>query len=179
MSFENSFSENLSEKELNIRKLRAEVEKITDALGLGIDEDIKDSVVAVKAHDFPTSASCEGHLSDRENDRPFLYPSIDIEEPVEDGWQDNKALQKEWSRANALQRERMQELLDEFYADRELDEDYKLTINPRGIFNAFILASARYQEDGLRPDEEESVVLARSRQEMDEFTRFLMDKYYD
>lgn len=161
-----------------MQEIKDRVEKITDALGLGIDEKIKDSVIAVKAHDFPTSASCEGHLSDRENDRPFLYPSIDIEAPVEDGWQDNEALQNEWSQANALQRERMQELLDEFYADRELDEEYKLTINPRGIFNAFVLASARHHGEGLRTDEDESLVLARSQKEMQEFTKFLMDKYY-
>ncbi|MBU1202645.1 hypothetical protein KKH39_01205 [Patescibacteria group bacterium] len=179
MSFEDSFQENLSEKELNIRKLRAEVEKITDSLGFGIDENIKDSIVAVKAHDFSTSASCEGHLTDKENDRSFLYPSIDIEEPEPEGWRDDEELQRQWSEANALQREKMQKLLDEFYADRDVDEVYKLTINPRGIFNAFVLASAKYKEKYLKPDESEEKVLLRAQAEMQEFTKFLMNKYYD
>src|SRR5579864_6767791 len=55
---------------------RREIDQITDALGLGIDEDIKETVVAFNMLGFNTSASCEGHL-----DHGLSTPFIDIEAP--------------------------------------------------------------------------------------------------
>jgi hypothetical protein len=177
MDFETkTSSEKPNEKEVKLDEIRDRVEKIADGLGLGIDDGIKESVVAVMANEFPTSGSCKGHLIDKKNNRPFLYPSVDIEEPEPEGWRDDEELQRQWSEANVLQQTRMQELLDEFYTNKSTDEKYRLVINPRGIFNASVLASARCKE---KPGEDEAEVLARARQEMDNFTKFLMKKYQE
>ena len=176
-----SLVNNPDEKEVKLDKARDRVERIVDKLGKGIDEGIKESVVAFMMHEFPTSGSCEGHLTDNKNNRPFLYSHVDIQEPEPEGWRDNKELQEQWSEANALQKIRMQKLLDEFYADKNVDDEYRLVINSMGIFNAFVLASARYayKRESLRPDEVEVEILARIRQEMDDFTKFLMKKYQE
>ena len=108
-----------------------------------------------------------------------MYPSVDIYEPEPEGWKDDDKLKQQWSEANALQKVRMQKLLDEFYADKEADDDYKLVLHPRGIYSAFDLASVRYGEDDLNTGEDEVEVLARARQEMDDFTEFMMKKYQE
>lgn len=172
-------NEQPNEKEQRLVEIRAKVDKITDALGHPIDEGIKDSVVAMLAHDFPSDGSCEGHLTEDENGRKFLYPSVDICAPVEDGWRDDEKIQDQWRKDNAVQRDKMKELLDEFYADREVDDEYRLVMHPRGIFNAFNMTNARGVDQELKPGDDEEEVLARSRQEMEDFTKFLMEKYYN
>lgn len=55
-----------------------EVEEWADATGKGIDEEIKKSVVAFSMMEFPTSASCEGHL-----DSGIPAPWVEISAPNE------------------------------------------------------------------------------------------------
>lgn len=62
-----------SNKQLLWDKTRKEVDEIVDGLGFGIDEGIKDSVVAFMVNGFPTNASCEGHA-----DRALPVPWIQI-----------------------------------------------------------------------------------------------------
>jgi len=45
-----------------LNKLSKKVDKITDALGMPIDEGIKEAVIMFNAVGLYTSASCEGHL---------------------------------------------------------------------------------------------------------------------
>lgn len=52
------------------------VEKMSDQLGMPIDEDIKLLVAVLWSNDVPTSNSCGGH-ADRRNGGPF----IEIESP--------------------------------------------------------------------------------------------------
>ena len=55
---------------------REEIDDIADALDLGIDAGIKETVVAFNMLGFNTSGSCEGHL-----DHGLSTPYIDIEAP--------------------------------------------------------------------------------------------------
>jgi hypothetical protein len=57
-----------------LNKLRKKVDKITDALGMPIDEGIKEAVIMFNAVGLYTSSSCEGHL-----DHGFPAPWIDVE----------------------------------------------------------------------------------------------------
>lgn len=60
-----------SEKEKQWEALREKVEGIRDGLDMPVDEGIKESVIALLAHEFPTSQSCEGHL-DRGGRAPWV-----------------------------------------------------------------------------------------------------------
>ncbi len=60
-----------SVKEIEWERVRAEVEEMGDLHGMGIDEGIKDTVVAFNVHEIPTAQSCEGHL---ENEAHHGYP---------------------------------------------------------------------------------------------------------
>lgn len=51
-----------SEKEILWNEKMKEVESWGDALGLKIDESVRETVVAMNLLRLPTSASCEGHL---------------------------------------------------------------------------------------------------------------------
>jgi hypothetical protein len=69
-SFDKGIESNKQEKWNYITK---EIEFIVDKLGEPIDNGIKESVIALNAHNFGTMASCEGHL-----DHGFPYPWVDI-----------------------------------------------------------------------------------------------------
>lgn len=68
------------EKENRLQKIRAEVDKIVDAEGMPIDSNIKETVVGLMALEFPTSASCEGHL---EPEHGLGAPWVEISAPNE------------------------------------------------------------------------------------------------
>ena len=65
-----------SQKEIEWENKRKEIEGWGDRLGKGIDEKVKDTVVAFNLLEIPTSSSCEGHL-----DHGTLAPWIEIETP--------------------------------------------------------------------------------------------------
>lgn len=55
---------------------RREIDQLTDALSLGIDEGIKETVVAFNMFGLNTSGSCEGHL-----EHGLITPYVDVEAP--------------------------------------------------------------------------------------------------
>ena len=59
---------------------RKEIDEIKDALGMGIDEKIKDTIVALNVLGINTVASCEGHTDEN---RGLPYPWIDFASPNE------------------------------------------------------------------------------------------------
>ena len=58
---------------MNLTEALREVDAITDALGLPIDKNIRLAVAAIKMHELPTRASCEGHIN-----WGSPYPWVDI-----------------------------------------------------------------------------------------------------
>ena len=62
-----------NEKQKKWQEISSEAEKIADRLGMEIDPGIKETVIALKANDFGTDQSCEGH-----SDRGLPYPWVDI-----------------------------------------------------------------------------------------------------
>ena len=76
-----SYSKNTSlynKKIAWLNKLRKKVDKITDALGIPVDEGIKEAVVIFNAVGLYTSGSCEGHLN-----HGLPAPWIDVKAPNE------------------------------------------------------------------------------------------------
>ena len=48
---------------MDLTEALREVDTITDALGLPIDKNIRRVIAALRMHEFPTRASCEGHVN--------------------------------------------------------------------------------------------------------------------
>jgi hypothetical protein len=70
---------NLHNKKISwLNKLRKKVDKIKDALGMPVDEGIKEAVIMFNAVGLYTSGSCEGHL-----DHGLPAPWIDVGAPNE------------------------------------------------------------------------------------------------
>jgi len=67
-----------SQKETEWENKKKEIESWYDGEGYGIDEKIKDTVVAFNMVGLPTGASCEGHL-----DWGYSYPWVEVEAPDE------------------------------------------------------------------------------------------------
>lgn len=68
------FNEKIDEKQLKWQQIGNEVENTIDKKGLALDENIKFAVISLKANNFYTTGSCEGHL-----DWGDPWPWVDIE----------------------------------------------------------------------------------------------------
>ncbi len=163
----------LSEKELKWQKTELEVEKIVDSLGHKIDKNIKETVVALKVYGFPTRASCEGHLDWGE---PF--PWVGIRTPEPEGWKESEEKKEKWRKENLKQQKRMMELLDEFYKNKEVPFDARLTLRNIGGFGGFCIQSLGAEVIAILPPEEQKDKLELYHKQMNEFTSFLRNKYF-
>lgn len=156
-------------------RIAIEVEQITDALGHGVDDGIKETIIAFKAYEFSTSGSCEGHV---EGEHGLPYPWIDIETEEPDGWKDDEKKQKEWRIKNLTQRKKMIDLLAEFYASRNSPIEARLTFENHGIFGAFRILSMGAETMDLLSKEEQIKQSLNYQKEMRDFTDFLKNKYF-
>lgn len=179
MNFENyNFSSATNqEKEKKLADIKLSIENISDLLGKKIDKGIEDTVSMFMAHDFPTDDSCEGHIQDDIHPN-VVYPRVGVYEPYPEGWKDNPEVQDKWRQANEHQQNRMLLLLNEFYQGREVDEDYKLILEPIGIFGGFRVKSNLDPSQSFGIDEQIKRV-ERARQEFTAFTQFLKDKFFN
>ncbi len=66
------------EKEKHWQEISAFVDEITDGLGKPVDEGIKQTVIALNAHEINTSQSCEGHFDANSNHHGYFVPWVDI-----------------------------------------------------------------------------------------------------
>lgn len=147
---------------------RKKVDRLTDGLGMPLDEGIKEIVVALNVYGFQTCMSCEGHA-----DRACSYPWVWIEQP-------STKKDKKFETFN-----RMSALLMEFYSneERRFDRDAKLTIVPRGTKGDFRLQGNGGELLDQLPREilttsMRAKIVKRYRQEMNAFCRFLKDKFF-
>lgn len=169
-----------SEKEITWEQKRAEVDKITDRLGLGIDEKIKETVTAFRVHEFSTSQSCEGHIHERkkEGQEEKIFPWVEIYAPEPEGWQESEEKEKEWTIENLRQQQKMMGFFDEFYQGREIPFDARLAFDGIGAFGGFKVQSFGAETMALFSHEEQKQKLELYRKEMNDFTKFLKDKHF-
>lgn len=164
-------------KEVQIEAIRHEVGQIEDKLGMPIDEGIKDTVVYLKALDFPTSQSCEGHLQDDEGDEQPRAPFVEIypKEPSEENWVDIPELRDKVTAESAALKEKATKLLDEFYGENpDIDAKAKLTLWQ-------IAYGFRFEPEGAEQlasltGAEAKSTLSAQQAEMNKFTEFLKEK---
>ena len=117
-----------------------EVENISDKLGKGIDDGIKETIALLLAMDFPTSSSCAGHFKIEEG---VGMPYIRIYAPAPEGWESdkqNKDLRERWKQENLKYRNKIQKLLDE-YNQKKDSSAAQLRISNIGVFGGFQIES--------------------------------------
>lgn len=156
-------------------KLSNEVEQIADRLGHKVDDGIKETIIAFKAFEIPTSGSCEGH-TEGEHGLPYPWVDIEVEEP--EGWKDNEIIEEQWKKQNLVERQKMMALLDEFYKTRSSPIDARLIFENHGIYGAFRLHSMGAETMELLSEEDLKTRSALYQNEMKDFTEFLKKKHF-
>lgn len=224
---ENLANQNISsEREKDTRRKqvlaeeRIEIDKIVDAVGKGVDEEIKDTIIALNIADFPTKASCQGHYGEDEGGMGAPWVEIAAENepeerfnnqnaifqkvaekykmPLEEAkrsfnpdayWEAMKEASKqgetaeyqEWDKKNQGLFKKAQNLLDEFYKDRKVDDSLKLKLE-EGV-SAFRIHNGgddyKDLEENISEEEKEAYKkrLKLYQGEMKEFANFLIRKF--
>lgn len=162
-------------KRVEWEKSRAAIEKITDKLGLGLDEDIKDSVATLNAMGIPTTSSCAGHTN--QGGEGFGLPYIQIYAPRPKDWEENIEAQNLWIESNKTTYEKMLKLLNEFYENRFVEPDVLLILHPIGIFGGFRLRNSREKKPLDSNNENRIKKVMEYQNEMKAFGDFLNDKF--
>lgn len=150
--------------------IRTEVEGITDGLGKGIDQGIKESVIAFIAFNIPTIQSCEGHLEENEG---LPYPWLDVE--IESQSSETPKPQK-LHKMSKVEHHKIMSLLSEFYTNRTSPSDARLIID----FDENRIKSLGGEELKLI-DRAQDIFRQRFelyQTEMKDFTKFLKQKYF-
>lgn len=168
-----------SKKEIAWEQKIAEINEIADRLGKGVDEKIKEPVAAFLVHEFTTSGSCEGHMTEEGEDKHGLpYPWIEVYAPESEGWKENEKKKREWIIENLKQQKKMMGFFEEFYKERETPFDARLAFDRVGAFGGFRVQSFGAEMTTILSPEERKQKLELYRKEMDDFTKFLKDKYF-
>lgn len=156
-------------------KLTLEVEQIADGLNHPVDKGIKDTIIAFKAYEIPTSGSCEGHT---EENHGLPYPWVDIEVDEPKDWEEDEAKQKLWRNKNLLEQQKVINLLQEFYQDRNSPMEARLVFENFGIYGRFRIRSMGADVMDLLTEEELKAKSLLFQEEMKDFTEFLKNKFF-
>jgi hypothetical protein len=207
-----------SKKIALLNRLRKKVDKVTDTLGMPIDEGIKEAVIMFNAVGLNTTASCEGHL-DHGIPAPWVHVAA-LNEPKEQFIGEKEIFRKvarkynlkveevrrgyniealeeagreivkneetkeykRWRKENKKLLKKAKKFLNEFYKNRKVKPDMKLTIEIFGDDSFRIHNGGKYYKSvkDLSAKEKKKVekMLEKFREEMNAFTEFLKSKYF-
>lgn len=166
-----------------LEEIKKWADNVRDRLGMPIDEGIKDTVIFLNAFGINTVASCEGHL-----DRGTGASYIDIEskevselekqlEQVKRNKREREKIIREIERKNLEERQKIMDLLDEFYKNRIVPYDRRLVIQSMERYVSR-LQSQGANLQGIRTEDIKKEKLLEYHKEMEDFTKFLRDKYF-
>lgn len=153
-------------------RLKKEVLRIVDGLGMGIDAGIRGTVVALRANGFPTCASCEGHV-----DWGIACPWVDIQAPEPKGWRRSAKKRDRWFKKNFRLWQKMISLLEEFYAVHRVPYSQMIVAEScaTGSFRIMCVGGLGTSFSSLR---EKRKLLPRYQEEMWVFKQFLKDRFF-
>lgn len=183
MNIEMLKNEQLSERQIAWNNELEKINKITDGLGQGMDERIIEPVTAFSVYGFTTEGSCEGHLDEAgEEEHGHPYPWIEIYVIDLDKWAkaddaEQEKLDEEWTFKNFEQQRKMMGFLAEFYKGRETPFDARLTFSKAGAWGGFRVQSFGADMMSISSFEEKKQSLTLYRKEMEDFGKFLKEKY--
>lgn len=171
-----------SEKKIAWEEKLAEVNEITDGLGEGVDEKIKEPVVAFLIHGFTTNQSCEGHIAEEGEQHGLPYPWVEVYVSEPEDWEEvvddkRERLKQEWGIKNFEQQRKMMGFLEEFYRSRETPFDARLTFSKVGSIGGFRVQSFGANMWPVLSPEERKQKLELYQKEMTYFTEFLKAKF--
>lgn len=179
--------DHLSEKEKLWKKTEEEVDNIekVDIHGVGIDPKIKRTAIALNVLGIDTSMSCEGHL-DHGRGAPYIDISargtaklrLDADNAYAlQRHADHERLQEESISINRKLLDRLQGYLDGFYREREVQQVHRLMaeMNSYGVIR---LRNFGELAQGATDSSERSVNLTAFQHEMEEFGKFLEEKFF-
>lgn len=185
MSEQESFpTHEKNEKQRRWDESAERIERTADALGRGVDQNIKETVIGLNLLDINTTASCEGHLDHGTN-----APYIDIEAKEvaelenrvkEAGNIENKETEsiiEKIKQKNLEERRKALIVLDEFYRDRQAPFHKRLTIQGMARDRSR-LESQGADLQKIEPEEIKKQRLSEYQEEMREFSSFLKDKFF-
>lgn len=180
-----------SRQEIQWEKMRAEVEEMADVLGEGIDEGIKETVIAFNVNGIPTSQSCEGHFEDG-SDHGFPVPWVTVSAPnkpeLRYKGEEETPEYRTWYEENKKLFTKVEALLKEFYAGRSVPEEIRIIIDKMdNVFDVhnggkFYIPNDRKErlQTELTEEERQRIpeVLKNCQKEMQDFAEFLKKKYF-
>ena len=217
----NAESDNQTNKrEKILAERRLEIDKIVDAVGKGIDEEIKDTIIALNVAEFPTTASCQGHYGEEPGGMGAPWVEIGASDEPEERFNNQNAIfqrvaekykmpleelrrsfnpdayweamkeaseqgetaeYQEWDKKNQELFKKAQNLLDEFYKDRKVDESLKIQLEEWVGGFRIHNGGEDYKDVEKNVSEEEKEAhkkrMETYRKEMKEFGEFLLDKF--
>lgn len=167
-----------------------EVDTWTDALGMPIDENIKELVVALNIYEVPTYQSCEGHL-DHGSPFPWIHFNFEIpefeimQEKMKAFSQQENVSEEDWKEFHVI-RERAQEKtlamvkpikdqLDLFYTERSVNSDHMIILE--GSMGYFELRANGSYFQYVQGSKEKKAKLSEYQAEMQAFASFLKENY--
>lgn len=172
------------EKEAKLEEIRKKANECVDKLDEKIDEGIKESIVMLGAFDINTTASCEGHI-----DHGIGGPYIDIEakdvqelnkrlEEISGNKKEEEKIVSDIEKKNLEERKKLMPFLDEFYKDRNVPYSDRLVVQSKAR------GWSRIESQGvdlqvIETNDIKKENLSRYQKEMQEFTKFLKDKYFE
>lgn len=158
-----------------------EIDKITDRLGMPIDEGVRLLVAALRARGFTTVDSCEGHEKRRSNGpRVWLTPKnsetlLRDLRTLDEESEDAKLLRRQIRDEGYRLRSRLLDLLDDFYTDRKTSTWLQIILESRGIYgDCVLICQGTTTVDAIKPDGQRLKWLALAKQEFADFTDFLI-----
>lgn len=163
-----------AEKERQWQAVQKRVETITDGLGLGVDDGIKETVIGFLANDLETDGSCEGHPDQKHGES---FPWVDVCAPEPKGWEDSETLQGEWKEKNLIMQRRFLQGLGEFYQGRDVPVETRLIAVPMGIYGAFRVHSQGAESMSILPAQEQQAKAEEYKAEMAALAVFLKEKF--
>ncbi len=170
------------EKESELQRIRERVAEIKDALDEPVDEGIKEAVAMFNAMGLRTISSCEGHPERPRpgGKRPSLVPWIDVgpEEPDKPDWTEDERLREKTHKENMEYQRKAMDLLSEFYGDRKTPYDAMLGF-AYGLGYWFRVESHGSEFIENLPKEEQREKIKLYKKEMDDFSSFLKEKYFE
>ncbi len=180
MAFESTAQ---NEKEEIWQRKAAEVDLITDRLGLEIDKGIKDTVIALQVFGINTTSSHEGkmerypipYIDVQAADIEELDNRLDALKPEQEA--EAEEISNEILRRNLEERRKLIPLFEEFYKDRKVPYEICLNISPKARgWSRVQSQGADFQK--IETDEEvKRQRLQQFQEEMKAFTEFLRSKF--
>ncbi|MEI6379037.1 MAG: hypothetical protein WCO55_05235 [Candidatus Falkowbacteria bacterium] len=196
-----------NERQVKWDQLTRDIEKTVDSLGYQMDAGIKYPVIALKANDFDTTASCEGH-----SDHSLPWPWVDVQARASAILDQDPAFTELKKKADAARQnevvlapeeqllvdqmmtkiksenekeyQRLSKYLDEFYqAEYKVDPQTKLYVHKMGANRGRLEPTGAHhrikanEAQLLWATEEKERNLKAYRQEMDRFAEFLKHKF--